>query len=93
MYIKSIQITYDQAKDRANQAKHGVSLADAQAFEWDDALSREDDRQAYGEERMSAIGYIGKRLHVAIYTDRGNIRRIISLRKANKREERQYAEA
>ena len=88
-----MQITYDQAKDSANQAKHGVSLADAQAFEWEDALSRRDDRYTYGEVRMSAIGYIGNRLHVVIYTDREYIRRIISLRKANKREERQYAKA
>ncbi|MFC4299901.1 BrnT family toxin [Castellaniella hirudinis] len=88
-----MNIIYDPAKNSANRAKHGVSLADAKAFEWDDALIRQDDRYAYGEVRMRAIGYIGPRLHVLVYTDRGNIRRIISLRRANKREERHYAEA
>ena len=88
-----MKIAYDACKDQINQAKHGISLNDAQLFEWDGALSRQDDRFSYKEVRMSAIGYIGYRLHVVIYTDRSNIRRIISLRRANKREEQQYAKA
>jgi len=88
-----MDITFDPAKNEANQAKHGVALELAASFEWDDALTRQDDRFDYGETRMSAIGYIGQRLYVVVYVDRGFTRRIISLRKANKREERLYAEA
>ncbi|VCU69144.1 hypothetical protein PIGHUM_01204 [Pigmentiphaga humi] len=88
-----VYITYHPTKNESNQAKHGMPLDEARSFEWADALVRKDDRFEYGEDRMSAIGYIGNRLHVVVYVDRGNIRRIISLRKANKREERQYAEA
>nr|WP_109842497.1 BrnT family toxin [Bordetella pseudohinzii] len=86
-------ITFDPAKDSSNQRKHGVSLADAGAFEWDDAVVREDTRREYGERRMVALGYIGVRLYCAIYVDRGEERRIISLRKANSREVKHYAEA
>lgn len=88
-----MQITFDSAKDKVNQAKHGVALALASRFEWDDAIAREDTRREYGERRMIALGYIGTRLHCAMYVDRGEERRVISLRKANSREVKLYAEA
>ena len=47
----------------------------------------------YGETRYLAIGYIGDRLHAVVYTDRGDATRIISLRRANRQEEREYAGA
>lgn len=49
-------------------------------------------RRDYGEHRMVAIGYIGLRLYGVVYVDRDGRRRIISLRKANSREEARYAE-
>ena len=45
------------------------------------------------EARYVALGYIGDRLHYVVYTMRGGKCRIISLRKANSREIRQYAQA
>lgn len=53
-----MEIIYDTAKDQANQAKHGVSLASVSEFEWNEAVIWEDTRQPYGEARMVAIGYI-----------------------------------
>jgi len=50
----------------------------------------EDARHNYGETRMIGYALNGNRLFCVIYTDRGNTRRIISLRKANNREIRQY---
>lgn len=47
----------------------------------------------YQEVRYIATGYIGQRLHRVVYTARGESIRIISLRKANPREMRRYAEA
>ncbi len=88
-----MRITYTVVKDAANVAKHGVSLADAAGLEWETALSWPDQRQAYGEDRFCAIGYIGLRLFVVVYTDREGGRRVISLRKANKREVEHYAKA
>jgi uncharacterized DUF497 family protein len=88
-----MEITYDPNKDTANQQKHGVSLAAAAQIEWDTALERLDDRNDYGEERYTTLGAIGNRLYCVVYVDREERRRIISLRKANKREVTKYVEA
>lgn len=84
---------FDPAKDQINRVKHGISLTEADDFEWENAFSWSDTRFAYGEERMIAIGYIGNRLYVMVYVDRVMFRRIISLRKANSREVKHYAQA
>ncbi|MES2264731.1 MAG: BrnT family toxin [Pseudomonadota bacterium] len=88
-----MDITFDTNKNTANIEKHGVSLAAAASIEWDTALTWEDERNNYGEERMCAIAYIGDRLHYIVYVDREEVRRIISLRKANMREVNRYAKA
>ncbi len=87
-----MDITFDPAKDAANVAKHGVSLAEAGGFEWDDAVIWPDLRRDYGETRMAGIGYIGARLYYLVFVERAGGRRVISLRKANKREEKVYAQ-
>jgi hypothetical protein len=84
---------FDPAKDAINIAKHGVSLVDAGDIEWDTLWAFQDDRADYGEVRMIGFAYIGLRLHCVVYTDRGDVRRIISLRKANSREVKRYAKA
>ncbi|WP_291525263.1 BrnT family toxin [Acidithiobacillus sp.] len=88
-----MEITYDPTKDAANVAKHGVSLALAIELEWESAVAWPDVRREYGETRMAAIGYIGLRLYYVAFVDRADGRRIISLRKANQREVKRYAEA
>jgi len=88
-----MKIQFDPAKDAINQQKHGISLKLAECLEWDTAVIWPDLRFDYGEVRMSCLGYIGERLHYLAFVDRQEIRRIISLRKANKREERDYASA
>ncbi len=85
-------MTFDPAKDSANQQKHGVSLADANSFEWETAVTWPDTRYEYGENRMIGIGYIGQRLYVIVFVERESYCRIISLRKANLREVKRYAE-
>ncbi len=72
-------------------AKHGVSLAMADAFEWDDAVVWPDVRRSYSEDRLVGLGYIGMRLFNVVFVERAGLRRIISLRKANAREEKRYA--
>lgn len=88
-----MKITCDPAKNTANIAKHGVSLAQAAEMEWESAVVWPDGRREYGEARMAAIGYIGLRLYCVIFVDRAEGRRVISLRKANSREVKRYAEA
>lgn len=72
--------------------KHGLALADSALLEWDTLFAFPDDRKDYGEPRMIGYAVMCQRLYCVIYTDRDCIRRVISLRKANTREVRYYAE-
>ena len=85
-------VTFDPTKDATNLEKHGVSLAEAASFEWADAMVWPDRRRDYGEPRMVGLAPIESRLFCVVFVDRGNERRIISLRKANEREVKRYAE-
>lgn len=87
-----MEITFDPHKDVSNQQKHAVSLAEVRHFEWDTAVVWFDKRRDYGENRQIAIGYIGLRLYVIVFVKRDQHLRVISLRKANRREVRRYAE-
>lgn len=91
-----MHVTFDPAKAAANLKKHGVSLLDAVDFEWETAVVWPDQRRDYGEPRMVALGYIGLRIMAVVYVDRPPAhpteRRIISVRKANRREVHRYAE-
>jgi len=88
-----VQIDFDPSKDRANLAKHGLSLALAVDLDWEDSLVWMDDRHQYGEMRMIALAPKTGILYYVAYVDRGDVRRIISLRRANRREVKHYVEA
>jgi uncharacterized DUF497 family protein len=81
---------WNDNKRVANRVKHGVDFADAERFDWQTAVEARDDRSQYGEERFVTLGFIDKRLHVLIYTSRRQKIRLISLRRANKREKEFY---
>jgi uncharacterized protein len=83
---------FDPTKDDSNLDKHGSPMAEADSFEWETAVVREDTRKPYAERRFKATGYISNRLHVMIFCLRVGAVRVISLRKANPREVRNYAE-
>jgi len=85
-----MQYQWDERKNVANMEKHGVDFTLAEKFCWDTAMETIDDRADYGEKRWVALGLIGDRVYVMIYTLRGDNIRIISLRKANKREAEHY---
>ena len=55
-----------------------------------DELTFEDDRYDYGENRFVTIGRLDHRLVVLVWTPRGATRHLISMRKANEREQRKY---
>ena len=82
---------WDEEKRLANLVKHGVDFADAGGLDWDAALTLRDTRGSYGEERFVSILPLGERLHVCVWTWRKPPRRLISLRKANRKEEALYA--
>ena len=84
---------WDDEKDDRNRIKHGVAFEAIEDFVWASAITYKDERRNYGEYRYVGYGYIHNRLHVCVYTQRENTRRIISLRRANSREESLYEKA
>lgn len=89
-----MEIEFDASKDAINQARRGVSLGFAVRVLADPGLiTFVDDRFNYGEERLVSLGKVDDRIFVVIYTLRGPVIRVISLRKANVRERRQYDQA
>jgi uncharacterized protein len=84
-------IEFDSAKNAANVAKHGLPLSFANLFDWELANIQDDLRRDYGEARMTAVIPYGLRIYFVAFVDRPGARRIISLRRANRREVRKYA--
>jgi uncharacterized protein len=87
-----MQIEFDAAKDEANRSKHGVSLQLAEELDWDHALVWMDDRFDYTEVRMIALAPRTQHLYYVAFTERGETRRIISLRRALRKEVAYYVE-
>ena len=85
-----MEFVWGEGKDAANQAKHGISLGEAVRLDWDAAFDRVDRRADYGETRKRALVPMNGRIYFCAYTIRDGVYRIISLRKANDREARQY---
>jgi uncharacterized DUF497 family protein len=85
-------IEFDLTKDASNLRKHGVSLAMAAELDWDAAWVWVDDRTDYNEMRMIALAPITETLYYVAFVNRGEVRRIISLRRANRREVKHYVE-
>lgn len=88
-----MQFEWDETKSEKNNLKHGVAFDSVLGFDWYHAAIFADQRHEYGERRFAAFGNIDKRLHVCVYAVRGEFHRIISLRKANSREEKIYEKA
>ena len=85
---------WDTRKAAQNVAKHGVPFDyAARVFLDANRLDVEDARREYHEERRIALGRIEGRVFAVAYTQRGEAIRLISARKANPRERRQYDEA
>ena len=87
-----MRIEFDPAKDSGNQTKHGISLALAGELDWEAALVWVDERFEYAELRMIALAPKTNILYYVAFVDRGATRRIISLRRANRREVKHYVE-
>lgn len=83
---------WDEAKRRENLRKHGVDFAVVEGFVWEQSIIFEDVRERYLERRWVAFGPIGDRLYALVFTERGDVTRVISLREATKRERKLYVE-
>lgn len=86
-----MDIEFDPAKDAANRAKHGISLADFEGFDTDPTVV-EDNRFDYGETRYRAFGRIKGRGHCVIFTIRDGRYRLISFRRAHEEEMQSHDE-
>ena len=82
---------WDDAKARANLAKHGVPFEyAARVFLDPDMVEFDASHPGDDEIRWKAVGLIDGKLFVVVFTDRAGVRRIISGRRANTKERRAY---
>lgn len=91
--LEAVDIEWDEAKDLANQEKHGVSFEEASALfsSGVDYLEVFDEQHSIDEERFIAIGPIRRGVVLVIWTEREEeVTRIISARWATKREHAVY---
>ena len=88
-----MQFEWDDAKERSNQTKHGLSFSEAkQLFEGNrDYLEIFDASHSDNEDRFIAIGEINRGIAVVVYTEREeDLIRIIGARLATRKEQQQY---
>ena len=88
-----MEFDWSEDKRRKNLVKHGLDFGDVALIDWSTATIREDIRTDYGESRYWAYGLLNGRLHLVAFTRRGTKIRIISFRKANRREMERYGKA
>ena len=82
---------WDEGKNQTNVAKHGLDFADAEEVLTRPCVTFVDDRFEYGEERLITLGLLAGRVVVIAHAPRGDdSTRIISMRKANRREQKIY---
>lgn len=85
-----MHLEFDAAKNEANIRNRGLSFEWVEGFYFEAASIWQDARKAYSEVRFSALGLLGGQLHSLVFTDAKNGIRVISFRKANKREVKRY---
>lgn len=89
-----MEFEWDQTKSDACHEQRGFDFAYAlKAFLDPNRLIREDRRWEYGEDRFQLVGQIDGRVFVLAYTLRSSVIRIISARKANRREVQDYEDS
>lgn len=87
-----MKIEYDAHKNEQNIHMRGLSFERVPYLDWDNALLWQDERHDYGESRNNALAIMEHegRLYAVSFTVRGDVIRVISFRKANKRERKKY---
>jgi hypothetical protein len=85
-YAALVEFEWDPAKSAAAEQRRGISFDRAAEIFLGPLVEWPDDRKPYGEQRIRAIGETsGELLHV-VYTRRGSVIRLISARRANRKE-------
>jgi hypothetical protein len=85
-----MEIEFDPDKRLRTLVDRGLDMAHAFRVFGTDNVTAQDERFAYNEARYITVGYLNDRMVVVVWTMRDDIRRIISLRKANEREQEKF---
>ena len=86
-----MRIEFDPVKRAKTLIERGLDFARAAEVFAGNHFTAEDLRENYGERRYITVGKLDGRMVVMVWTPRGEARRIISMRKANEREQKRYA--
>ena len=86
-----MQVSYDPIKRQRTLQERGLDFEDAVSVWAGLHFDQVDNRKDYGEVRIISIGMIERRMVVLVWTERNGVRHVISMRKANEREQRRYA--
>lgn len=87
-----MRIEFDDTKRDKTLAERGLDFARSGEVFAGTHFTGQDTRQEYAEDRFITVGLLDERLVVLVWTPRGEVRRIISMRKANDREKAFYAQ-
>jgi uncharacterized DUF497 family protein len=85
-----MQIEFDSDKRDTTLTERGLDFARAAEVFAQAVATAKDERFVYGEDRFTTFGLLDGRLVVVAWTLRGAVRRIISMRKANEREQSRF---
>jgi uncharacterized DUF497 family protein len=88
-----VRLEWDESKRRENLRKHGIDFVGVESLFEGLTATLEDDRFDYSERRFISFGVLEGRIVVVAHTERGGVLRIISIRKATRREEASYLSA
>jgi uncharacterized DUF497 family protein len=87
-----MKLDWDEDKRQATLAHRELDFVDCVEVFADVTFEFPDTRKDYGEARTVCIGFLKNRMVAVVYTQRGDTRRIISMRKCNDREIETYRE-
>lgn len=85
-----METSYDPDKRTRTLAERGLDFADARRVFAGKTVDYVDDRRDYGEVRWISVGLLRGRMVVLVWTLRGDVRHVISMRKANGREQEKH---
>ena len=87
-----MKISFDPAKRDWTLLQRGLDFVEAAMVFAAPVYEKEDLRFDYGEMRIITVGHLRGRMVIVVWTPRGPARHVISMRKANEREEKAYAD-
>lgn len=85
-----MNFTWNEIKRQSNLKKHGLDFADAETVFSGEVFTFEDDRFPYGEQRFISIGLWRGQVVVMAHTEDAETIHLISMRKAEKHEQKLY---